>query len=119
MTVCLSLLKQAEEVARAHAARSVERIVVILGPLSGVEPLLLDGAFSIARKGTIAENADLVCEAGTIRVRCRACGSEGPGSLSSLACTACSSPDTTVTAGRELILKRLELGLPDEDTEAI
>ena len=38
-SVCLALLEQVERIAAEHRARRVERIVLQLGPLSGVEAL--------------------------------------------------------------------------------
>ena len=59
LSVCLSLLDEVKRVARENNAGSVTRIVVKIGPLSGVEPDLLRNAYPIAAAGTIAEEAEL------------------------------------------------------------
>ena len=41
LSVCLALMSQVERVATEHQARRVEKIVLQIGPLSGVEPALL------------------------------------------------------------------------------
>ena len=62
LSVCQALLAQVEQVARENAAHSVEKVVLRIGPLSGVEPRLLQDAFPIARAGTVAAGAELVIE---------------------------------------------------------
>src|SRR3989339_2124443 len=113
MSICLALLRQVGEVAENNGAESVEKITVLVGPLSGVEPLMLENAFSIARAGTIAEKARLVCEAGEIKVSCQICGAESMGSINSLICEQCKSWKTTVLSGYDLILKNIELKKAD------
>ena len=51
-------------VAANNNAVSVERILLRVGGLSGVEPPLLEHAFEIARMGTVAEKAELGIEDG-------------------------------------------------------
>ena len=66
LSVCQGLLRQVEKVAAEHDARAVDRILLRVGALSGVEPDLLSHAFDIARMGTLAENARLEIENGRL-----------------------------------------------------
>ena len=77
LAVCQGLLSQVDRIAREHEARRVDRIVLSIGPLSGVEPPLLDRAFEIARMGTVAQDAVLEIQTGPVVVECRTCGSSG------------------------------------------
>jgi hydrogenase nickel incorporation protein HypA/HybF len=77
--------------------------------LAGVEPMLLESAFSIARVGTVAEQAEMVTEIVPPAVSCRACGAESEAAPTSLCCPACGSGDTRLVRGDELILARVEL----------
>ena len=55
LSVCLALLDQVQSIAREHAATGVERILLQVGPLSGIEPPLLKNAYPLAAAGTVAE----------------------------------------------------------------
>ncbi len=109
MSICLALLKQVQEVAASNGSNSVERIVIQIGPLSGVDPHLLENAFTIARAGTIAASAELTCEAGEIKVACQECGAETIASINKLLCQECGSWKTSVLSGYDLILKQVEI----------
>ncbi len=76
LSVCQALIEQVERVARDNDALRVVSIVITVGPLSGVEPQLLEHAYPLAAAGTIAENASLVVETVPVTVRCRTCGAE-------------------------------------------
>lgn len=109
LSVCYGLLSQVERVAREHTAIGVARIVLQLGPLSGVEPQLLRRAWPVAATGSIAEGATLDIEAAEIRVHCSRCGAESSATANRLLCGACGDYRTRMTSGDELILKTVEL----------
>jgi len=109
LSVCQALIEQVERVARENDASRVVSIVITVGPLSGVEPQLLEHAYPLAAAGTIAENASLVVERVPVRVRCRTCGAETEASPNRLVCGACGDWQVDVTAGEEMILKRVEV----------
>ncbi len=84
-------------------------LTVHLGALSGVEPLLLERAFSIARAGTIAESATLTIALLPVRIACETCGAQGDVPAQRLLCVRCGSWQVRVVAGEELELARVEL----------
>lgn len=100
--------------ARGHGATGVERILLQVGPLSGVEPALLQHAFPLAAAGTVAQDAELVIEPAPIRVHCSDCGAESQAAPNRLLCAACGGFRTRLVSGDELLLARLELRLPDQ-----
>lgn len=109
LSVCQGMLRQVAEIARQHAATGVTRIRLCLGPLSGVEPALLAQAFPLARAGTIAENAELIIESASVRVRCDSCGAETDAAPSRLLCGSCGDWHTRLISGDELLLTSVEL----------
>lgn len=109
LSVCLSLLTEVERIAAQHRARAVTEIVVAIGPLSGIEPGLLERAFDIARSGTIADRAALVFEHTTVVVWCKDCARETPVAANALLCGKCGTWQVELRSGDELVLKRLEL----------
>ena len=109
LSVCLALLDQVDRIACQRDATTVSRIVVRLGPLSGVEPELLRRAYPLAAAGTVAEHAELTIDASDIVVRCTSCGAESHAAPNRLLCAACGDFRTRVVSGDELILERVEL----------
>ena len=114
LSVCVALMQQVERVAREHRATRVDRILLQIGPLSGVEAPLLQNAFPVASAGTLAENAELVIESIPVRVRCTSCEAETEAAPNRLVCGACGDWRTRVVSGEEMLLARLELVEPEE-----
>ena len=116
LAVAQGLVMEAERVAAAHRAALVERIVVRVGALSGVEPELLERAFQIARAGTCARQSTLEFEGGDVEITCRSCGSHSVGvAPNRLICGTCGGWQVDVTAGEDLLLVRLELSELDAE----
>ncbi|MEW6046734.1 MAG: hydrogenase maturation nickel metallochaperone HypA [Bacillota bacterium] len=110
MGIALWLLEQAGRVAAARGAGRVEAVEVRVGDLSGVEPDALQFAFEAAREAfPLCVHARLKVERVPLKVRCPACGHEGPPSPMSFACSGCGSPRTTVVTGEELELVAVEV----------
>lgn len=113
LSICQALLDQVERIAQEHGASRVERILLQVGPLSGVEPLLLQHAYPLAAAGTVAEHATLVIEPAPVRVRCSDCGSECDAAPNRLLCAACGGWRTRLISGDQMLLANLELTIPD------
>ena len=111
LSVCLALMSQVERIAGEHQARRVEKIVLQIGPLSGVEPALLRNAFPLASIGTRAEDAELVIEHSTIVVECTECGAQTEARPNRLVCGDCGDFRTRMVSGEEMTLVSLELDL--------
>ena len=109
LSVCLALVQQIQEVAHQHDARSVSRIELSVGPLSGVEAELLRNAYPLAAAGTIAADAKLVITSAAVVVKCNECGAESEVPSNRLLCSACDGYLTRVISGDEMILSRVEL----------
>jgi hydrogenase nickel incorporation protein HypA/HybF len=115
LSICLALLDQVRSIAREHEAKEVERILLRVGPLSGVEPSLLKNAYPLVAAGTIAEAAVLDIERAPVRVRCDECGAETVAEPNRLLCGHCGGFHTRVICGDEMLLVNLELTVPDRD----
>lgn len=114
LAICQALIDQVEAVAREHRARRVNEIFVEIGPLSGVEPPLLEQAFDIACAGTVADGAKLVISTLPVRVSCRECGAITTALPSRLVCGVCGDWRTQLVSGDELLLASLEFTRDDE-----
>ena len=109
LSICQSLLSEVERAAAANDATEVNRIVLAVGPLSGVEAPLLARAFEIARMGTIAENAVLEVQKTPAVVWCKACALETQVAANALLCGSCGTWQVELRSGAELLLTRMEL----------
>ena len=109
LSVCQSMLNQVNHIAHEHQSDCVTQITLRIGPLSGIEPKLLQQAFPLASAGTVAEDATLVIESLPIRVQCLECGQESEVTANKLTCHHCGHYYTRVVSGDELLLANLEL----------
>ncbi len=115
LSVCQGLLSQVDEIARREHAQHVDLIRLRIGPLSGVEPELLQQAFGIARAGTIAAEAVLDIQTLPVRIRCTRCGTETEASPNRLLCGQCGDYRTQLLSGDELLLASVELTRSTEE----
>jgi hydrogenase nickel incorporation protein HypA/HybF len=109
LSVCQALIRQVEDTARQHRAGAVGRILVHIGPLSGVEPELLSQAFPLASAGTVAQDARLDIERLPVRVHCDSCGAETAAAPNRLVCGDCGDWHTRLLSGDEMLLASVEL----------
>lgn len=117
LSVCQSIIEQVTRVANENNALRVTKVIVLIGPLSGVEAPLLQHAFPIASVGTIAQDAVLETQKLAIKVRCNICNNENEASISKLLCNACGSWQTTLISGDEMLLQSIELDTSEEIKE--
>lgn len=104
-----SALDAVRREARTQHARRVERIVLRVGAISGVEPESLRFAFDALARDTIAAGARLDIECVPARVHCRSCAQDftaGRGYI--FRCPRCGDFSGEVREGRELELSRIE-----------
>jgi hydrogenase nickel incorporation protein HypA/HybF len=109
LSVCQALISQVEDIAQQHQAEGIRRIIVHIGPLSGVEPELLMQAFPLASAGTVAQDSQLIIERSPIRVYCERCGADTDAELNKLVCGACGDWHTKLLSGDEMLLASVEL----------
>jgi hydrogenase nickel incorporation protein HypA/HybF len=69
LAICQSILAQAVEIGATNRARRVTRITLRIGPLAGVEPLLLRAAFPLAAVGTACAGARIAIATTSVRLQ--------------------------------------------------
>ncbi len=109
LSLCDDLLSQVIAIAAQHQAESVESITVNIGELSGIEPSLLDTAFSLLKAGTVAERAELIIQQSPVLVSCPQCNTQAEVAANRLLCPTCGSADTLLISGDEMILASVAL----------
>jgi len=109
LSVCQALMDQVDSIAVEESALRVLSIHLGIGPLSGVEPRLLEQAFPIASAGSLAADAELVITTLPVVVHCRSCNSQSEVMPTRLVCPQCGDWKTTLQSGDEMCLQRVEL----------
>ena len=109
LAICQALMEQVERIGQEQRAQHVESIRLGIGPLSGIEPRLLEQAFYVARAGSIADQARLVIESTPVIVSCKQCGAQTRVLPSRLLCGQCGDWRTTLVSGDEMCLQNIEL----------
>jgi len=117
LSVCQNMLSQVEMIAQQHQASCVSAVILRIGPLSGVEPALLQQAFTLARAGSVAAEATLVIESLPVRVKCQSCGQESEATANRLLCAHCGDYHTQLLSGDEMLLASVELDVDSRQTE--
>lgn len=109
-SIVQALLAQAAAEARRHGARSVHRVTLTVGELSGVETTLLATAYETFREGTVCAGAPLQIRSEKARWQCPSCKRTlARGAV--LECPQCARP-ARLTGGDEIVLETLELEVP-------
>ncbi|MCE9607022.1 MAG: hydrogenase maturation nickel metallochaperone HypA [Planctomycetia bacterium] len=112
-----SLLRQVDDLAVANGGGRVAEIRIEVGPLSGVEPLLLREAFHRLRPNTYSGTAELVVEFVKLTYRCRSCGRRHVTDELRFACEDCGGGDVEILAGDTVVLQSISLEqTPEEST---
>jgi len=111
-------MDQLDQIALQQHATAVAKIVLRIGPLSGVEPQLLEQAFPLASAGSIAENSVLEINEQAIEVECSKCGQRTPAKINRLVCGACGEWRTRLLSGDEMLLDSVEL-ICDEEIDYV
>jgi len=108
-----SLLQLAEENARKHNAKSVTKLEIKIGVLSGVETDLLKTAFDTFKEGTMCENAEFIMHIQPVVVECKECGKVSELKKDEYLCPLCNSPHIKITDGEDMYLMSMELETED------
>ncbi|MBA2659372.1 MAG: hydrogenase maturation nickel metallochaperone HypA [Nitrosospira sp.] len=109
LSVCEALIAQVEQIAISHGAQSVESVRLRIGPLAGIEPLLLQHAYPFASAGTVVAGSMLVIERVPLKVSCETCGAETEAEPNWLICGVCGDYHTKLVSGDEMTLMSVEL----------
>lgn len=108
MSIVEHLFGVIDEIVEKEQLRSVQRINVEIGGMRQIVPELFQFAFDAAKERTVAAGAELVMNFVPIRARCNACAAEFEVQLHEYVCPSCSSPDVTVTAGKDILITAIE-----------
>lgn len=106
-----ALLDQVAALARTEVASQVIEVRVRVGPLAGVEPLLLRRAFADMATGALFDSTQLVVSEVPLQAHCRACDAQFNIVNFRFLCARCGSRDVDTTDGDAVILESVEFAL--------
>lgn len=122
------IVKVVLEAARGRGAERIERINLVIGELSLLDPAQVRFWVGELLRGTIGEGAEVSIETRRPQVRCRACGYEGEVAVEDdpiyhftsmvPACPACGAADVVIVSGNECMVESLTVEAPAPAEEA-
>ena len=109
LSVATAIIEQVEKTREEEKAAKVNYVTLKIGALAGVENDALEMAFPFAAENTGTAGAELIIENIPVSVKCEDCGETTEPEIPFIACTACSSQKVVIVAGRELIIKTINM----------
>ncbi len=103
-----SLLEQVERIVTEQGGRAAVEVRVEIGPLSGVEPLLVKEAFS-----QLSVDATLIIDEVPLMARCHSCAREFELKDFRFACPHCNSRETSIVRGDTFRLMSVTVDISD------
>ena len=108
-----SLLTQVDQLMQQHQATAVENVTVEVGPLSGVEVLLLQSAWQQLVTGGIYASTELEIRETGLLLRCRECCRESNFPTLCFQCGHCGSKQVQILRGDSFQLLDVTLKVPE------
>jgi len=116
MTRCLLLAMDSWRQTHAPAVPQVKRVHLQVGSFTCVEPQQLLFTWGVAVRGTWLAGADLQIETVPLLGRCVRCnGTYSPDPQEAYRSPCCHHPMEEIVSGRELRIRAVDYGVPDDD----
>ncbi len=109
MSIALSIVEAADLKAREEGASTISGIELVIGKLAGIEPDSLRFCFSLAAKGTLAEEALLSIEEPEGTGECMECGVNFPVAFYYAECPECRSLRIRIVSGEEFVIQSITI----------
>ena len=107
-----SMIRQVRQLASQHGGGQVSEVLLEIGPLSGVEPWLMQSAWREQSAETEFASTVLRIDEVPLTVRCGACDHDFESVDFNFRCPRCRSGDTHVIRGEGLMLQCITLDQP-------
>jgi hydrogenase nickel insertion protein HypA len=108
-SIVQSLLTQCEEIAKENNACSVQKVVVKIGKMSGIEPHLLKTAFHTFKEKTVCDEVEFVMNIQPLIIECNKCNTITELKEIYYKCSQCDSLNVSVIDGEDMFLMTMEL----------
>ncbi|MFY9189432.1 MAG: hydrogenase maturation nickel metallochaperone HypA [bacterium] len=109
LSVTAELLNTVLTEACRHGVRSVSRVTVVVGDLTGIDPQCLRYYFSVLSRGTVPDRAELVVESQATLFYCQPCAKVFPRKRDCFSCPDCGKQGSVLREGMDLYLESMEV----------
>jgi hydrogenase nickel incorporation protein HypA/HybF len=89
--------------------KQVDKVVVKIGKMSGIEPHFLQESFNVFKEGTACQDATMQMQLIDITIACKDCGKEAIVDNFNFFCPYCQGGNTEVLTGQEMHIDYIEL----------
>lgn len=107
LSIATNIVEFAEEFARDHQAKKINRIELEVGQLSGIVIDSLKFALEFAVENTVLEKAEIIISEIPGRFKCYHCQTEFDKSVWYTPCPSCQSMDSELLGGKEMQIKSI------------
>lgn len=104
-----NLIGQVAAILQEQGGDAATEIEVSIGPLSGVEPLLVESAFEQLAPASPLAGAKLIVQHAELTAVCRRCQASFVVESLRFRCAACGSPEIQITGGDEFRLLKVTI----------
>ncbi|MBS1494308.1 MAG: hydrogenase maturation nickel metallochaperone HypA [Bacteroidetes bacterium] len=109
LSIAKNIVEIIKESVEENDLRSIERVVLKVGELSGVVPDSLQFSLEAISTGTELESAKYEMKRIPFTIKCKVCGNVSDNELGIVKCPVCGSKDTEVVSGNELLISEIIL----------
>ncbi len=106
LSIIQSMMKLVEEYAKN---KEVNKVVVKIGKMSGIEPYFLKESFDFFKENTVCKNAELEIIECVVKVKCLECGEISEIKDFNFKCPKCGSIKTEIVSGEEMHIEYIEV----------
>ncbi len=118
LTILQAIYLSLERVARQYGARRVVSFKLEIGEIANVVPELLEDAFEVLKAAEpLLKDARMEYEIVPLTLMCLECGYTGPWRDRTVACPECGSAFVRVIDGEDILLRDVELDVPEDHEE--
>lgn len=107
-SVASEIMHIVEQAAQTGGVQKISAITLEIGVFSCIQADLLQFAFAVVSKGTIAEGASLTMCWLPAKAWCKSCQREYAITFTERACPQCGAVSRQITGGREALVKEIE-----------
>lgn len=107
VAIAANILEIVEAELKKNNAKTVEKLHLQIGCLSGVVVDSLQFALDVSKNTSVLREAEIVIDEVAARSRCSSCGFEFEADDYFVVCPQCQNPDIEFLSGKELLIKSI------------
>ncbi|NOZ83932.1 MAG: hydrogenase/urease nickel incorporation protein HypA [Epsilonproteobacteria bacterium] len=108
-SIVQSLIELCEKNAEKYHAVRIDKVIIKIGVLGGVEPYLVKTAFNAFKEKTICNDAELIINMQPLIIECNECDSISESKEPYCKCQKCGSTNAEIIDGKDMYLMKLEM----------